>query len=139
SAALQMATTGALQPQIRDIISHGGIIPVGIITFTHTIFLWQSLLSVLIEIIVVTAVMWFATPPAGRGRTAQDLGIELGERELEPPAVKAITPGSWLEHSPILTWLVVALGAAYLVRYFMQAGEPLNALTLNILNLAFLL
>jgi short-chain fatty acids transporter len=50
-----------------------------------------------------------------------------------------VTPGAWLEHSPILMWFVVALGGTYLVRYFMQAGEPLSALNLNILNLAFLL
>ena len=49
------------------------------------------------------------------------------------------TPGQWLEHSPLLTWFVVALGGAYLWRYFAQAAEPLNALNLNILNLAFLL
>ena len=36
-------------------------------------------------------------------------------------------------------WLVVALGVTYLVRYFRQAADPLNALNLNILNLAFLL
>jgi short-chain fatty acids transporter len=38
SAALQMATPGALQPQIRDIVAHGGIVPGGIITFRHTDF-----------------------------------------------------------------------------------------------------
>ena len=36
-------------------------------------------------------------------------------------------------------WAVVAIGGTYLVRYFMQAGELLNALNLNILNLSFLL
>src|SRR5437764_1854952 len=40
SAALQMATPGALQPQIREIVSHGGLIPGGLIGFSHTIFLW---------------------------------------------------------------------------------------------------
>ena len=78
SAALQMATAGALQPSIRAIVSHGGLIPGGIISFRHTIFLWQSFLSVGIEIVVVTTVMWLATPPASRARTARDLGIELG-------------------------------------------------------------
>lgn len=139
SAALQMATAGALQPQIRDIVSHGGLIPGGIISFRHTIFLWQSFVSVAIETIVITAVMWFATPPAGQGRTARDLGIDLGASEVEPPPAKRSTPGTWLEHSPILNWLIVALGVAYLVRYFLSAGEPLNAINLNILNLAFLL
>src|SRR5207249_9322635 len=79
SAALQMATPGALQPQIRDIVAHGGVIPGGIITFRHTIFLWQSLVSVSVEIVVVTIVMWLATPPTGKGKTARDLGIDLGE------------------------------------------------------------
>jgi short-chain fatty acids transporter len=141
SAALQMATPGALQPQIRDIVARGGVVPGGLISFGHTIFLWQSLLSVAIEIAVVTTVMWLATPPPGRGRTAEDLGIALGEAETDrdPAAAGPVPPGAWLEHSPVLTWLVAALGAVYLVRYFAAAGDPLNAITLNILNFAFLL
>jgi short-chain fatty acids transporter len=140
SAALQMATPGALQPQIRDIVSHGGVVPGGIITFGHTIFLWQSLASVPIEIVLVTTVMWLAAPPAGRGRTARDLGIVVAppEPRLSSDA-GAYRPGAWLEHSRILTWLVAALGFTYLVRYFASAGDPLNALNLNILNLTFLL
>jgi short-chain fatty acids transporter len=152
-----MATPGALQPQIRDIVARGGMVPDGIISFRHTIFLWQSLVSVLVEIIVVTAVMYFATPLAGQGKTAADLGIDLDppdepgttnqerrttnvERSTENEERRtARSPGEWLEHSPLLTWLVVLLGGAYLVRYFAQAGDPLNALNLNILNLAFLL
>jgi short-chain fatty acids transporter len=142
SAALQMATPGALQPRIRDIVSHGGIVPGGLITFRHTIFLWQSLASVAIELVIVTAVMWFATPPAGRARTAAALGIDLGSgHEAEQPneEAHAYRPGAWLEHSPLLAWMVVLLGVAYLTRYFMRAPEPLNAITLNVLNLAFLL
>ncbi len=79
SAALQMATPGALQPQIRDIVAGGGVVPGGIISFRHTIFLWQSFVSVAVEIVVVTAVMWFATPPKGRGKTARELGIDVNE------------------------------------------------------------
>ena len=140
SAALQMATTGALPPQIRDIVAANGVVPGGVIPFRDTIFLWQSLVSVLVEIVVVTTVMWLATPPAGRGKTARDLGIDLGEREIEPPSVvRHPTPGTWLEHSPLLTWMVVALGTGYLVRYFSEAPEPLNAINLNIVNLSFLL
>jgi len=140
SAALQMASPGALQPAIREIVEHGGVVPGGIIGFSHTIFLWQSLLSVVIELIVVTTVMWLATPPPARARTAASLGIDLGTSEFAPPGRPAtIPPGAWLEHSPLLMWLVVALGAFYLSRYFAQAADPLNALTLNVLNLAFLL
>src|SRR5206468_2707010 len=132
SAALQMATPGALQPQIRDIVAHGGMIPGGIVPFRHTIFLWQSIVSVLVEVGVVTLVMWLATPPAGAGRTAGDLGIDLGQ-DAEPgisnqratissqqSAIRnqAIPPGAWLEHSPILACVIVALGATSPVRYF---------------------
>jgi short-chain fatty acids transporter len=150
SAALQMATPGALQPQIRDIVAHGGVIPGGIISFRHTIFLWQSLVSVPIEIAVVTAVMWFATPPAGSGLPAPNASTDNpGSRAAvtrgDDPVVQGASgplpnvPGQWLEQSPILTWLVVGLGGWYLWRYFAAANEPLNALNLNILNLGFLL
>ena len=141
SAALQMATPGALQPQIRDIVSAGGIVPGGIIPFRDTIFLWQSLVSVVVEIIIVTTVMWMATPPATRAKTARDLGIDLGRSELPdaPRPTAPLAPGLWLEHSSVLMVLVVGCGIFYLARYFMRAPEPLNAINLNVLNLAFLL
>ena len=139
SAALQMATPGALQPQIRDIVAHGGLVAGGLIPFRHTIFLWQSFVAVAVEIVVVVGVMWLATPPAGRGRTAKDLGIDLGEFRIQNSEFRILTPGQWLEHSPILSWFVIVLGVTYLARYFWQSAEPLNALNLNILNLAFLL
>jgi len=148
SAALQMASPGALQPQIREIVSHGGLVPGGIISFSHTIFMSQSLVSVAVELVVVTVVMWFATPRAGEGKTAADLGIDVGaSRPTHGSAATPVeadphvrpTPGQYLEHSPILTWLIVALGVTYLARYFAAASDPLNALNINILNLAFLL
>ena len=139
SAALQMASPGALQPQIREIVANGGMVADGIIPFRHTIFLWQSLVSVVVEIFVVTIVMWFATPPASRARTAADLGIALPRDDDRAKIEWPGTPGTWLEHSPILTWLVVLLGGTYLVRYFQAQPEPLNAITLNIINLSFLL
>jgi short-chain fatty acids transporter len=140
SAALQMATPGALQPEIRDIVARNGIVPGGIISFRDTIFLWQSFTSVVVEIAVVTFAMWLATPPAGRGRTAADLGIDLGESDTEPfAAPEAITPGTWLEHSSILTWLICGIGAVFLSSYFTTAGDPVSAFNVNILNLTFLL
>jgi short-chain fatty acids transporter len=84
--------------------------------------------------------MWFATPPASRARTAEDLGIALASHDDDgPPVPKALTVGVWLEHSPLLTWFVAALGITYLARYFAAAPEPLNAINLNVLNLSFLL
>jgi short-chain fatty acids transporter len=145
SAALQMATRGALQPQIREIVAHGGVVPGGLVTFGHTIFLWQSLLSVAIEVAVVTLVMWLATPGASHARSAQDLGVSLAGEESrlvseapQRPATREY-PSRYLEESPLLTWFVAALGGAYLVRTFLSAGDPVAAINLNVLNLAFLL
>jgi len=92
SAALQMATPGALQPAIRDIVSHGGIVAGGLIPFRHTIFLWQSFVAIAVEMLVVVGVMWLATPPAARARTARDLGIDLSERKAttEPRAAEML-------------------------------------------------
>src|SRR5712675_428953 len=89
SAALQMATPGALQPQIRDIVAHGGLVPSGIIGFTHTIFLSQSFVAVAVEMVVVVGVMWLATPPATRAKTAKDLGIDLGPTHRSAPTTIA--------------------------------------------------
>jgi short-chain fatty acids transporter len=148
SAALQMATPGALPPQIREIVAAGGLVPGGLIPFRHTIFLWQSLASVVVEIVVVVVVMYLATPPANRARTAGMLGVDLGDPLDSAAAAGArrargegppLPPGARLEHSPLLNVLVVMMGAAFLLRYFARAPEPLNALTVNIINFAFLM
>jgi short-chain fatty acids transporter len=151
SAALQMASPGALQPQIRDIVAHGGLVPGGIVSLTHTIFLWQSFVAVAIEIAVVVTIMWFAVEAGGSGRPSRAGGAgaagaagreglaSVAQPVAPAPPVSSALPAQWFEHSPILSWFVVALGTAYLVRYFAATDNPLNAITLNVINLAFLL
>ncbi len=141
SAALQMATPGAVQPQIRDIVANGGMVAGGLIPFRNTIFLWQSLVSVVVEIVIVCIVMWLATPPAAKAKTAAMLGINLGTGELRDSTKPSgpIPPGAWLEHSPLLNVILVVMGAVYIARHFGRAPEPLNAITINILNFTFLI
>jgi short-chain fatty acids transporter len=139
SAALLMSTPGALQPAVRDIVAHGGLIPNGLIPFQHTVFLWQSFVSVAVESIVVLLVMYLATPARGQGKTAADLGVDLTEPPEPADDDRNGTPGTWLEHQPWLSWFVVLIGGAYLVRYFMASAQPLNAINLNNLIFAFLL
>jgi short-chain fatty acids transporter len=140
SAALQMATPGALQPQIREIVAHGGAVPGGVIGLRHTIFLWQSLVCVAVEMAVVALVVFLATPHAGRARTAEQLGVRLEPLLRDAPAeARAKTPGEWLEHSPVLNLAVFAMGAAYLVLTVARADDKLGALNVNTLNLAFLM
>ena len=138
SAALQMATPGALQPQIRDIVAHGGLVPAASSRFTHTIFLWQSLRRVVVEIVVVTArdVAGHAAG-AARAQTARDLGHRSRRSALRSTPIRRAgptrTPGA----------VARALAAPDLARRrarrapisfatSRQRGEPLNALNLNI-------
>ena len=139
SAALQMATPGALQPQIRDIVADGGLVPGGIIPFRDTIFLWQSFVSVDRRDCRRhhRDVAGDPAAPAGQDRRRSR------HRSHRPRAAGSASgtgsARSWLEHSPILTLFVVVIGVTYLVRYFMRAAEPLNAITINVVNLSFLL
>ena len=56
---------------------------------------------------------------------------------IKNQAPRTIPPGQWLERSPLLMWLTVALGGAYLVRYFMQAGAPLTAVATRVQDSRF--
>jgi len=138
SAALQMATPGALPPVIRDVVAHDGLVPGGIIPLSSTIFLWQSLACVAVELVVVAAVVALATPTGSRARTAESLGVDLSPRPSHDDA-RSLTPGERIEHSPALTIAIVALGAVYVVRHFANAGGGTAALDVNTLNLVFLL
>jgi short-chain fatty acids transporter len=139
SAALQMATSSAIQPAVREIVEHHGMIPGGTIPLSKTIFLWQSALSVGVELLVVTALVYAFTPGAHRARTAADMGIELGETPLaRPDPVGRGGPGEWLEHVPWLSAMFVVLAGGALVTTFVKSERRLDALTLNTINLALL-
>ncbi|UQA57303.1 short-chain fatty acid transporter [Polyangium aurulentum] len=139
SAALQMATPSAMQPATRAIVEAGGKIPGGVIPLSSTIFLWQSLVSVVVEVAIVTALVYLYAPAGARARTAKDMGIDLGPSPLEADEpLRRNTPGEWLEFSPLLSVLFVILSGGYLLRYFIGSGQGLNALNLNTVNLLFL-
>lgn len=140
SAALQMATATALPPKIREIVEGpGGAVPGGIIPLKNTIFLWQSLASVVIEVVIVTLLVYAMVPTGARARTADQMGIDLGASPLEQAAPeKKGTPGEWLEHSPIPSAFIVLIAGTYLFRYFQTSKEVLSAISLDIINLSFL-
>lgn len=133
SAALQMATPGSVPADWNT----------GEIGLQHTIFLWQSLLSVAIEIVVVTLLMWWAAPAEQSAVSAAELGISLddGAKDSGPDRVaQPIAPGQFLEHRPWLNALFCIIGGGYLVSYFAQApsGRVLSAVNLNIVILTLL-
>jgi short-chain fatty acids transporter len=133
SAALQMASAASMPAKLVELL--GGPIPL-----TETIFRWQSLVCVLVEISAVTAVMWAAAPTDGQGAAA--LGIDLGP--VQPPPLPApSTPGERLEHGRALLLPVVALGFTFLLRSVAtratSLSDALNAIDFNTINLFFLL
>lgn len=134
SAALQMARASSMPPRLAQMV--------GEIPLTETIFRWESLLCVAIEMIVVSGTVWYCAPGEGRGRTAQDLGIEIGS--AAPPArPQPKVPGERFEQSPVLLLPIVLLGFAYLARTIAvratSVSGALNALDFNNVNLFFLM
>jgi short-chain fatty acids transporter len=127
SAALQMATPSALPPGL-----HGHGIPL-----SQTIFLWQSLASVGIELVVVTLVVWLIAPSEPHATTAASLGLALQEVTPPPPTTE-LRPGERPEHSPWLTLSFVALSIGYLIHALRQAPSLLEAINLNTINLTLL-
>ncbi len=150
SAALQMATPGAVPDTLAQIVecghaSCGGSRPAllstrGLLPLSHTIFLWQSLVAVVIEIAVVTLAMAWLSPRGPQAQTAEQLGISLADpSKAASDGNLAPRPGEFLEHTPWLSGLILALGIGYLLAYFAAAPRLLEAITLHTVILVLLL
>jgi short-chain fatty acids transporter len=140
SAALQMASAGSLQAAIREVVAAGGLVPGGVIPLRHTIFLWQSFFAIAVEIAVVAVVAVLLVPHPRNSRGAASLGIDLGEDpSLQKDEDRPLTPGERMEHSPVLTVFVAAMGFAWLGLTFAKAQDKLGAVNLNTVNFAFLM
>jgi short-chain fatty acids transporter len=129
SAAMLMATKSAMPPKLFSI---SGLIPL-----TGTIFLWPSLLMTAVLVVAGISVAYLSAPAAPNARTAEsyELRWEPFQLDLEPRT----KPGEWLEYSPLLTILVVALLSVYLVDLFRTSPQgALAALDLNTFNLIFI-
>ncbi len=129
SAAMMMATKATIPASLLTI---GGVIPL-----TQTIFLWQSIVTAVVLIVVSTAIAYFSAPAAEHAKTAADYGItyEPLHGELEART----KPGEWLEYSPALTIFVAALMIWYLATMFRTSPQgALAALDLNTYNLMFI-
>ncbi|WP_432261925.1 short-chain fatty acid transporter [Cupriavidus sp. TMH.W2] len=110
----------------------------GVIPFSQTIFLWQSLVVTAVLLAVSTLVAYWTAPAPARAKTAAELGVVIGAEKGSAPA-RAQRPGEWLEHSPVLTLVLVALGAGWI--WHELATKPLLVAIsgLNTYNLIFLL
>jgi short-chain fatty acids transporter len=108
----------------------------GVIPFRETIFTWQSLLLAAVVVVVCVIVAYFSAPRGAAVRTAADLGIDPSDPvEDDEPRTR---PGEWLEYSPLLTLVVVALVGGWAAQEF-ASSDPIVAISgLNTYNLLFL-
>ena len=129
SAAMMMATKTAIPPALFNIT--------GLIPLRQTIFLWQSVVLAAVLIVVSVVVAYLSAPSPENARTAESFGITY--EPMHSKAAPRTKPGEWLEYSPLLTVLVAALLAWYLIDFFRSSPQgALAALDLNTYNLMFL-
>src|SRR2546422_3604506 len=117
SAALLMATKGSIPASLLPI---SGVLP-----FSTTIFLWQSVVTAVILVALSVLVAYLTAPDGRTARTAESYGIRPEPLEIRTPARQR--PGEWLEYSPLLTILIVIVGVAYLVQLFASKGGGIAA------------
>lgn len=115
-----------------------GLLPItGVIPFSQTIFLWQSMLIAAILVIVSTVIAVASSPGRDSAVTAQDMGIDPArEDDALPPRAQ---PGEWLEHAPLLTVLIGLLAAGWLVQEFARQSWMIAISNLNTYNFLFLM
>jgi short-chain fatty acids transporter len=109
----------------------------GVIPFSETIFLWQSLVLAAILIVLCVTVAYFSAPNASTAVTAKALDIDLTvPNQLEERSER---PGEWLECSRLLPIAIVIVGAAYIAIMVSEKGWLPTVSNLNIYNFFFLI
>lgn len=128
SAAQLQANPGSMPKSLLEIT--------GVIPLTQTIFLWQSMVMMLLIFALSVTVANLSAPSPDKSLTADDMGIDLAIAKSEDPPPSR--PGEWLEYSPILTLLLVGISVLWFVHEF-QTKSALTAVSnLNTYNFFFI-
>jgi len=126
SAAQLQANPASMPPGLVEIT--------GVLPFTETIFLWQSIALTAALILVSLLIAWLTAPGPATARTARDFD---GAAQAEPQPLQPRTrPGEWLEYSPLLTVLLSLLAFGWLFGEF--ANKPLVSAIANLNTYNFL-
>ena len=92
----------------------------GVIPFTETIFLWQSIAMTIILVIVSIAIAYWSAP---KGIALKPLIVLMCNLKKKTNEAKSTRPGDWLENSPILTIIVVVLGLIWMFLNFQKQSH----------------
>ncbi len=82
-------------------------------------------------------IAWLSAPAKAHALTAKELGVDLQtETAAIPPRER---PSEWLEYSPLITLLIVALSLGWLWQEFASKSAILAISNLNTYNFLFLM
>ena len=95
SSAAQLQANPASLPKPLLLIT-------GVIPFSDTIFLWQSMALCGTLIVVSIIIAWLSAPTKAHALTAKDLGVDLQTKTTALPPRER--PSEWLEYSPLITY-----------------------------------
>ena len=131
SSAAQLQANAASLPKT--------LLPItGVIPFSETIFLWQSVVITAVLLMVSGVIAIWSAPGPETAVTADAMGIKASHDdtiEVPPPR----QPGEWLEHSPILTVLLALLAIGWVIYEFSRQDWMIAISNLNTYNFIFIM
>ncbi|MBZ0087124.1 MAG: TIGR00366 family protein [Thermomonas sp.] len=133
SAAQLQANPASMPPGLLQVT--------GVLPFTQTILLWQSVLMAAILIAASLLVCWLTAPTGAVARTAENFvgaTVDVETPPLPPAHESTRRPGEWLEHSPLLVILLSLLGFGWLALEFIDKPLVTAIANLNTYNFLFL-
>ena len=111
----------------------------GVIPFTETIFLPQSMIMTAVLIVASIAIAFWSAPKGNSIKTIDDFNVQLDEDKPVKEANTTKRPGDWLENSPILSILIVVLGLLWMFNEFGKSNPIIAISSLNTYNFIFLM
>jgi len=109
----------------------------GVIPFTETIFLWQSIGLTAILLTVSILIAWWSAPGPDSAQTAS--GYFEKETVVLRPIGQFRRPSEWFEYSPVLTILIALLALGWLIHEFTSKPAIVAISNLNTYNFIFLM